>query len=77
MAITSSIVVPIAPISQVASAPFAMFADVGRKYHWVLTPIQYKTSKYITDFLRESVITPAEAKVKELAERRKDLDRLA
>ena len=46
-----------------------MFRDLQLRYHWVLTTHRYD-SQLIAD-LGEKVIAPAEAKAKDLGERRR------
>jgi hypothetical protein len=54
--------------------PFAMFNDL-LDYPWVLPPYKYQSAKALLANL-DDVIAPAEAKVKELVERRKQFDEL-
>jgi hypothetical protein len=63
--------VPVQPILLSGSSEFAMFRDL-RRYPWVLTTHRYD-SQLIAD-LGEKVIAPAEAKVEELAERRRRIE---
>ena len=74
MAIASAVVVPIVPIIDAASTPFAMF-DALRNYPWVLTPVGYGGTENLKDLVDETVFAPAEAKARELAERKKELGR--
>jgi len=69
--IAPSVVVPIAPIIEKSSTPFAMFKDIEMRYEWVLPAVRYRGGRNITEFLSEAVIAPAEAKVRELKERRR------
>jgi uncharacterized protein YjbI with pentapeptide repeats len=64
--VASDIVVPIQTIILEGHHEYAMFADLKRRYHWVLEPFQYKSLDSLLDQLNERVIDPAEAKAKEL-----------
>jgi len=46
-----------------------MFDDLKKRYHWVLEPHQYKSQELLIAHLGETVIAPAEAKAKELAQK--------
>ena len=49
-----------------------MFKDFDpQDFHWVLPVYQYKKPEQLLATLAEKVIAPAEAKVKEFAERRR------
>lgn len=71
-AITSSVSIPIKPIIEESSTPFAMFADLAR-YPWVLPISEYDSTKDLRGFLTEQIVTPAEAKVNELAAQKRRL----
>jgi len=51
---------------------YAMFRDLQQRYHWVLPTYRYQDTSELLKLLQEYVITPAEQKVKELAERKQD-----
>jgi uncharacterized protein YjbI with pentapeptide repeats len=61
--------VPVQPILLSGSSEFAMFRDWQLRYHWVSTTHRYD-GQLIAD-LGEKVIAPAEAKAKDLGERRR------
>jgi hypothetical protein len=62
-------VVPIQPILLEGRREYAMFVDLKKRYHWVLEPFQYKSMESLLAQLTDRVIAPAEAKVKELAQK--------
>ena len=58
--------VPVQPIILAGEGQFAMFADMQRRYHWVLATQRYDTLEQLIADLGDRVIRPAEAKVLEL-----------
>jgi len=58
--------VPVQTIILEGQREFAMFVDLKSSYHWVLEPYQYKSQELLITHISETVIVPAEAKVKEL-----------
>ena len=56
---------PIVPLLHGANDEYGMFEHFKR-YPWVLETYQYETQQKLIEVLGEAVITPAEAKVKEL-----------
>jgi uncharacterized protein YjbI with pentapeptide repeats len=69
-AIVPHLAVPVQPLLEGSSRPYAMFKDYW-KYDWVLPPYQYEGLEPLLATLAERVIAPAEAKVKALEERRR------
>jgi hypothetical protein len=67
-AIVPSLAVPVQPLLEGASRPYAMFKDYW-KYDWVLPVYRYEGLEELLAVLAERVIAPAEAKVKALEER--------
>ena len=66
-AIIPNLAVPIQPlILEGSTGEYAMFQDLKRKYHWVLTTHQYNDLTCLLESLEEKVIVPAEKKVQEL-----------
>ena len=66
-AIVPDLAVPVQPLLlEGSSGEYAMFADLRRKYHWVLATFEYSSLSSLHLSLIEKVIEPAEAKVKEL-----------
>jgi hypothetical protein len=61
--------VPIQPILLSGSSEFAMFQDLRRRHHWVLTTHRYDSQTQLIADLGEKVIDPAEGKVKDLRRR--------
>lgn len=43
-----------------------MFIDLKKRHHWVLEPYSYTNQDHLIANLRERVIGPAEAKVRDL-----------
>ena len=58
--------VPVQPILLSGNSEFAMFADLRRRYHWVLPTHHYDTSEQLIADLDTRVIRPAETKVLEV-----------
>ena len=67
--IVPTLAVPVQPLIQGADEPYSMFKD-HRKYDWVLKLFRYGGPKDLLASLREQVIDPAEAKARELANRK-------
>ncbi|MCK5661755.1 MAG: hypothetical protein KAH86_10360, partial [Methanosarcinales archaeon] len=66
-AIIPNLAVPIQPlILEGSTGEYAMFQDLKRKYHWVLSIHQYNDLTCLLESLEEKVIVPAEKKVQEL-----------
>jgi uncharacterized protein YjbI with pentapeptide repeats len=70
-AIVPSLAVPVQPLLEGPSRPFAMFKDLW-KYDWVLPVYQYEGLEQLLEKLPEKVIAPPEGKVKALQERRQE-----
>jgi hypothetical protein len=71
-AIIPSVRVPVQPLLLEGSSLYSMFKDFDpQDFHWVLPVYQYKEPAQLLAALAESVIAPAEVKVKALAERRR------
>jgi hypothetical protein len=67
-AIVPHLAVPVQPLLQDSCQPFAMFKDYW-KYDWVLPVYRYEGLEPLLATLAAGVITPAEAKVKDLRRR--------
>jgi uncharacterized protein YjbI with pentapeptide repeats len=72
-AIVPSLAVPVQPLLEGSSRPYAMFKDYW-KYDWVLPIHWYQGLEPLVATLAEKVIAPAEAKVNTLAERRRMIE---
>jgi hypothetical protein len=72
-AIVPHLAVPVQPLLQGASRPYAMFKDYW-KYDWVLPVYQYEGFETLLATLAEKVIAPAEGKVRALEERRRVIE---
>jgi uncharacterized protein YjbI with pentapeptide repeats len=72
-AIVPHLAVPVQPLLEGSSRPYAMFRDYW-KYDWVLPPYQYEGVEPLLATLAERVIAPAEAKVKALEARRRMIE---
>jgi len=70
-AIVPTLAVPVQPVLAGAT-PYGMFQDYW-KYQWVLPVYRYESLEGLIASLGDQVITPAEAKVRELSERRRAL----
>jgi uncharacterized protein YjbI with pentapeptide repeats len=69
-AIVPGLAVPVQPLIEGASRPYAMFKDYW-KYDWVLPVYRYAGLEALLATLAEKVIAPAEGKAKDLGERRR------
>jgi hypothetical protein len=72
-AIVPGLAVPVQPLLEGSSRPYAMFRDYW-KYDWVLPVYRYEGLKPLLATLAEKVIAPAEGKVKALEERRRMIE---
>jgi len=72
-AIVPGLAVPVQPLLEGASRPYAMFKDYW-KYEWVLPVYRYEGLDRLLEVLGEKVIAPAEGKVKALEERRRMIE---
>jgi uncharacterized protein YjbI with pentapeptide repeats len=72
-AIVPQVAVPVQPLLEGASHPYAMFTDYW-KYDWVLPVYQYEGLDQLLTALAEKVIGPAEAKMNALVERRRAIE---
>ena len=72
-AIVPHLAVPVQPLLEGASRPYAMFKDYW-KYDWVLPVYRYEGLEPLLATLAEKVIAPAEGKVKALQERRRMIE---
>jgi uncharacterized protein YjbI with pentapeptide repeats len=72
-AIVPDLAVPVQPLLEGASRPYAMFKDYW-KYEWVLPVYRYEGLEPLLATLAEKVIAPAEGKVKGLEERRRRIE---
>ena len=72
-AIVPELAVPIQPLLEGGSRPYAMFKDYW-KYDWVLPVYRYEGLEPLLATLAEKVITPAEEKVKALQDRRRMIE---
>jgi uncharacterized protein YjbI with pentapeptide repeats len=69
-AIVPGLAVPVQPLLEGSSRPYAMLKDYW-KYEWVLPVYRYEGLEPLLATLAEKVIAPAEGKVKALQERRR------
>jgi hypothetical protein len=72
-AIVPHLAVPVQPLIEGSSRPYAMFTDYW-KYDWVLPVYRYEGIEPLLATLVDKVITPAEGKVKALQERRRMIE---
>jgi uncharacterized protein YjbI with pentapeptide repeats len=72
-AIVPHLAVPVQPLLEGTSRPYAMFKDYW-KYDWVLPVYRYQGLEELLAALAVRVIAPAEAKVKALEERRRMIE---
>jgi uncharacterized protein YjbI with pentapeptide repeats len=68
-AIVPTLAVPVQPLLEGSTRPYAMFKDYW-KYQWVLEVYRYNGLEELLASLKEHVIEPAERKAKELAKLR-------
>jgi hypothetical protein len=69
-AIVPTLAVPVQPVMEGATRPYAMFRDYW-KYSWVLKVYHYENLEGLIAALGDQVIAPAEVKVQELETTRK------
>jgi hypothetical protein len=69
-AIVPALAVPVQPLLEGSSRPYAMFKDYW-KYEWVLPVYRYEGLEPLLLTLADKIIAPAEAKAKALQERRR------
>ena len=72
-AIVPRLAVPVQPLLEGSTRPYAMFKDYW-KYEWVLPVYRYEVLERLLATLAEKVIAPAEGKVKALEERRRMIE---
>ena len=72
-AIVPQLAVPVQPLLEGASRPYAMFKDYW-KYDWVLPVYRYEGLGPLLATLADKVIAPAEGKVRALQERRRMIE---
>jgi uncharacterized protein YjbI with pentapeptide repeats len=72
-AIVPNLAVPVQPLLEGSSRPYAMFKDYW-KYDWVLPVYRYEGVDPLLLTLADKVIAPAEGKVKALQERRRRIE---
>jgi uncharacterized protein YjbI with pentapeptide repeats len=72
-AIVPHLAVPVQPLLEGASRPYAMFKDYW-KYDWVLPVYRYEGLEPLLATLADKVIAPAEGKVNALQERRRVIE---
>ena len=72
-AIVPQLAVPVQPLLEGASRPYAMLKDYW-KYDWVLPVYRYEALEPLLATLAEKVIAPAEGKVKALQDRRRMIE---
>jgi hypothetical protein len=71
--IVPQLAVPVQPLLEGASRPYAMFKDYW-KFEWVLPVYRYEGLEPLLATLAENVIAPAERKVRALEERRRMIE---
>ncbi len=64
--------VPVQPLLEYSQNEYGMFESM-RDYHWVLETYYYKSISEVLASINEKVISPAEAKVREILEKRTSL----
>ena len=72
-AIVPGLAVPVQPLLEGSSRPYAMFKDYW-KYDWVLPVYRYEGLETLLAALTDKVIAPAETKVKTLEEKRRAIE---
>jgi hypothetical protein len=72
--IVPTLAVPIQPILEEGpDSPYSMFSDYW-KYFWVFDVYRYDGLKGLLSSLGEKVIAPAEAKIREVEQKRKAIE---
>jgi pentapeptide repeat protein len=72
-AIVPNLAVPVQPLLEGSSRPYAMFKDYW-KYEWVLPVCRYEGLEPLLATLADKVIAPAEGKVQALQEKRRMIE---
>jgi hypothetical protein len=72
-AVIPGLAVPVQPLLEGSSRPYAMFKDYW-KYEWVLPVYRYEGLEPLLLALADKIIAPAEGKVKALQERRRMIE---
>jgi hypothetical protein len=72
-AIVPGLAVPVQPLLEGSTQPYAMFKDYW-KYDWVLPVYRYEGLEPLLAALADKVVAPAEAKVKALEEKRQAIE---
>jgi hypothetical protein len=67
--IIPSIFAPVQTIALDGQHEYTMFADLKRRFHWVLEPYRYESLDSLLQHLEDGVIRPAETKATELLRR--------
>jgi uncharacterized protein YjbI with pentapeptide repeats len=73
-AIVPHVAVPVQPLLEGSSRPYAMFYEYYWKYEWLLPVYRYEGLEPLLATLAEKVIAPAEGKAKSLQERRRMIE---
>lgn len=68
-AVAPDVAVPVQPVLLRGQQEFSLFADLRRRYHWVLATHQYQNCDDLLASLGDKVIGPAEQKAQELERR--------
>jgi hypothetical protein len=65
--VVPSSVVPVLPIVEAGSEPYAMAGEF-RRYPWVLPPVVYSDAEELLENIDPLIVAPLEAKARELRE---------
>ncbi len=61
-AIAPHVMVPIVPIMRSKSSGFSMLVDLQRKYHWVLSPVVYKSKAKLIENVERGIVERANSR---------------
>ena len=65
------LIVPVVTIIESGARPFAMFADLQRRYSWVLPPVSYRSAEHLVKHVDNAVLRPAEKAARDIERRRR------
>jgi len=64
--IVPQVLVPVCPVILAGEKPWSMFADLRRRYHWLLEPFEYETLEQLIAAIDTTVVEATDKKRKEL-----------
>jgi uncharacterized protein YjbI with pentapeptide repeats len=65
------LMVPVVSIIEFGHRPFAMFADLQRRYYWLLPPRSYRSGKHLIQHVDSAIVNRARKASREIERRRR------